>query len=197
MDETLKHFLESIEAQSWNEINAMSQEVAADHEEKTGKVLSDAEQQADLTRQAELSDIARDERLSLDARKAENRRRLLNLRGECIAQAEEEVLRRVKDYTEAPEYPACLSVLAERGLAALRVSEGNAEIYLRAADMCHADGIVKRVKGVRLTPKEGEFRLGGVIVEAPDLGRRADLSYDAGFVQARERFTEIFGLELP
>lgn len=197
MDETLKHFLESIEAQSWAEIDAMSEEVAADHEEKTDRVLSDAEQRADSTKQAELSGIARDGRLSLDARSAENRRRLLDYRNACFREAEEEVLRRLADYTKAPEYPACLSELVSRGLEALGMERGEAEIYLRPADMRYGDAVKKKVKGISVTLKEGEFLLGGVIVEAPSLGRRADLSYDAALSEQRERFTEIFGLELP
>lgn len=195
MEETLKNFLTAIDAASWAEIDAMAEAVAAEHEEKTERIRSQAERDAEARRQAELSDIARDERLSVDARRAENRRKQLALREELARKTAQAVRARVDAFTAAPEYPAHLVSLLEKGLAALG-DPASVTVYLRREDLPLADTLKKKARGTAVTAAEGEFALGGLIVEAPERGRRADMSFDRGFRAAQERFGEIFGLEI-
>lgn len=195
MEETLKNFLTAIDAASWAEIDAMAAAVAAEHEEKTELIRSQAERDAEARRQAELSDIARDERLSVDARRAENRRKQLALREELARETAQAVRARVDAFTAAPEYPAHLVSLLEKGLAALG-EPAAVTVYLRREDLPLADTLKKKARGAAVTVTEGGFALGGLIVEAPERGRRADMSFDRGFRAAQERFGEIFGLEI-
>ena len=49
---------------------------------------------------------------------------------------------------------------------------------------------------VRLTFREGDFRLGGLIAESPDLGLRVDSSFDSAAGELSGHFAELFGLSL-
>lgn len=195
MEETVKNFLTAIDAASWDEINAMAAAVAAEHEDKTERIRLQAERDTENRRQAELSDIARDERLAVDARRAENRRKQLTLRGELEQETEQAVRARVEAFTASAAYPAHLASLFGKGLAALG-NPASVTVYLRREDLPLADTLRKKARNTAVTAAEGDFVLGGLIVEAPERGRRADMSFDRGFRAVRERFGEIFGLEI-
>ena len=49
---------------------------------------------------------------------------------------------------------------------------------------------------IRLTFREGDFRLGGLIAESPDLGLRVDSSFDSAAGELSGHFAELFGLSL-
>ncbi len=196
MEETLQVFLNSIEAQSWAEVNALAGSVAADHEEKTAQVRAQAERAAEGRRQAELSGIAQTERLTTDARSAENRRELLRVREACSEEAAAALRERIGEFTASDAYSAHLVFLLEKGLAVLGTGAGHVTAYLRREDMSFADGLRKKARGSGLSVAEGDFSLGGIILESADLGRRADMSFDTGFEAARDSFGEIFGLEI-
>ncbi|MGM9614992.1 MAG: V-type ATP synthase subunit E [Oscillospiraceae bacterium] len=195
MEEILKHFLTAIDTASWAEIDAMAEAVAVEHEEKTERIRSQIERDAQTRCQAELSDIARDERLAVDARRAENRRKQLALREELARKTAQTLRARVDAFTAAPEYPAHLTSLLEKALTALG-EPAAVTVYLRREDLPLADTLKKKTRGTDVTAVEGDFALGGLIVEAPERGRRADMSFDRGFREAQERFGEIFGLEI-
>lgn len=196
MEETLKNFLDSIDAQSWAEVAALADAVAADHQEKTDRARSRAERAAEGRRQAELSGIAQRERLTADAHSAENRRALLKVREECAAQAADDLRARIAAFTASGDYPAHLAGLLEKGLAALDGGAGHVTAFLRREDMGLADGLRKKARGLDLSVAEGDFALGGLILESEDLGRRADMSFDTGFEAALDSFGEVFGLEI-
>lgn len=196
MDETLAAFLADIEARSWADVDAIAQSVCREHEEKTDAMRRDAEREAETWRQTELAALEQQSRRTLDERRAETRERLLACRTECEAEAMAALRERLAAYTATEDYRDQLAVLLERGLAALGAKHGPAVAYLRREDMDYAEVLRARMDRVLLTVREGDHTLGGVAVEAPTLGRRADLTFDAAMDDAGARFAEIFGMEI-
>lgn len=196
MDETIKTFLRSIEEQSQAEIDAITREVAADHEEKAERIRARAQSEAASRLEAEMSGIAQRERLTSDARISENRAALLRERAACTEEARQALLERVEAFCASDEYPAHLAALVSRAEKALGAAGQRLAVTVRPADMVHAGALQTREGGGELEVREGAVRLGGVIVEAPEQGRRADLSFDTGVEAAMARFAETFGLEI-
>lgn len=196
MDESINTFLRSIEEQSQAEIDAIRREVAADHEEKEERIRARAQSEAASRLEAEMSGIAQRERLASDARLSENRAALLKERAACADEARQALLERVEAFCASKEYPAHLAALVSRAETALGAAGQRLAVTVRPADMAHADALRKRPGGGAVDVREGNIRLGGVIVEAPALGRRADLSFDTGVEAAMARFAETFGLEI-
>ena len=63
-------------------------------------------------------------------------------------------------------------------------------------DMAHADALRAAVPGVELDFEEGDFLLGGLIVECPELSRLADLSFDSALDDLEGRFSEVTGFNM-
>lgn len=196
MDVTLQTFLASIDAQAQEDIDALTSEVADDHRIRTEHVRADAERRAEASRQAELSAIAQEQRVISDTRGAEDRRSLLAYREACSREVTEEVVSRVQAFTASAEYPAHLAVLAARGIRALGGNEGCVRVYIRREDMPLADGLRAGLLPASVTTEEGDFALGGVIVELPERGLRADLTFETALREAQDSFGEIFGMEI-
>lgn len=195
MEETLKHFLDAIEEASWAEVDQIAGLTADDHEKKLGELCRAAERDATVYREAELSNLERDAKLAVDARRTENRRKQLALREELMREAAQSVRNRIAEFTDTSAYPAHLAAQLEKGLKALG-EPASATIWLRREDLPLADALKKKARGVSLAVAEGDFALGGLFVEAAEQGRRADLSFDSAFRAAQEHFAEFFNLEI-
>ena len=83
--------------------------------------------------------------------------------------------------------------------------ENKRALYLRRTEMAQEVFALVRAKiaalaasapQIRLTFREGDFRLGGLIAESPDLGLRVDSSFDSAAGELSGHFAELFGLSL-
>jgi vacuolar-type H+-ATPase subunit E/Vma4 len=196
LERTVQCFLAAIEAQSQEEVQALEDSVAAQNQEKEQAVRRKAQEQGELARLSGVAQVQNAGMLTVSARRAGNKRKLLACRLACEKQAVAELTERVRAYVEGPEYPARLAELLDKGLKALDAGNGPAVVYLRREDMAQAETLRKKQKGVSLTVQEGDFALGGLMVALPGRGQRADLTFDTGLRQAQERFGEIAGLEI-
>jgi vacuolar-type H+-ATPase subunit E/Vma4 len=196
LEQTVRCFLENIEAQSQEELQALHDSVAADNTAREEKVRQEAQEQGELARQSGIAQVENAGMLSVAARRAENKRKLLARRLECEKQAVAEAAERVRAYVKSPAYPERLAQLLEQGLKSLHAGDGPAVVYLRREDMTQAEALRKKQRGVSLTVREGDFALGGLMVALPSRGQRVDLTFDTGLRQAQERFGEIAGLEI-
>ena len=52
-------------------------------------------------------------------------------------------------------------------------------VTLRGDDLSFREALAASAPQIRLTFREGDFRLGGLIAESPDLGLRVDSSFDS------------------
>jgi vacuolar-type H+-ATPase subunit E/Vma4 len=196
LEQTVQCFLSAIEAQSQEELQALTDSVAADNAAREEKVRQAAQEQGEISRQAGIAQVENAGMLTVAARRAENKRRLLAYRLECEKQAVAETTERVRAYVKGPDYHERLAQLLEQGLKALNAGTGPAVVYLRREDMAQAEALRKKQRGVNLTVQEGDFALGGLMVALPSRGQRIDLTFDTGLRQAQERFGEIAGLEI-
>ena len=90
---------------------------------------------------------------------------------------------------------------AGRGVAR-HMLEHTRALYLRRTEMAQGvfalarASIAASAPQIRLTFREGDFRLGGLIAESPDLGLRVDSSFDSAAGELSGHFAELFGLSL-
>lgn len=124
-------------------------------------------------------------------------KRALYLRRETIS---EEVFGKVRErigtYTDSPAYRIRLAAILVNALAALG-NPGTARVFLRVKDAHLADALAASRPGVTLTFFDGDFALGGLVADAPALGKRVDATFDSEIEQLSGCFAELFGLSLP
>ena len=98
-------------------------------------------------------------------------------------------------FVASPQYPEHL-----KGLLAQTVSrlDGVHEmvIQLRREDLPLGQKLADSVAPVKATVEEGRFQIGGLVALCPELGIRADCSFDAQLEELGGHFAEIFGLSL-
>lgn len=123
----------------------------------------------------------------------EDKRALYLRRDEIAAQVFARVRARIAAYTAQDEYPRRMRSILTDALAALPGCR-EARLYLRAADA--ALGATLTHPDVKLEVREGDFLLGGLILEAPHLGKRVDATFDSTLEDLSGRFAEVFGLTL-
>ncbi len=124
-------------------------------------------------------------------------KRTLYLRREAIAgQVCGEVRTRLTDYTATPAYAHRMAALYADALAGL---SGAAEVrlFLRPADAGLAVALTAVKPEVKVQVLEGDFLLGGLIADAPALGKRVDATFDSAMDELSGHFAELFGLSLP
>lgn len=195
MEKKVRYFLENIHAQVKRDLDQLDLSLAAIQTEAREEGAAAAAKKVARYKERELSELRNVSQVEVDARRTENRRKLLEQRQAWADETAARVVARVKDYTAGSEYPARMAALLRSGLDALG-RDGPLTVYLRREDLFLAERLKKSAKGVPLSFEEGEFSLGGLILSSPETGRRADLSFDTALDAARDRFSELAGLEL-
>lgn len=123
-------------------------------------------------------------------------KRALYLRREAMA---DEVFGAVREklaaYTAGSAYPKRLEAIYADALATL---SGAAEVrvYLRSADLPLSSALAASNPKVKAEFVEAPISLGGLIAEAPALGKRVDATFDAYMEELSGHFAELFGLSL-
>ena len=69
-------------------------------------------------------------------------------------------------------------------------------VTLREEDMGLRQALADTVPLMHLTFQTGDFRMGGLVAESPDLGLRVDASFDSAAQELSGHFAELFGLSL-
>ena len=69
-------------------------------------------------------------------------------------------------------------------------------VTLRKEDMGLRQLLTDSVPLMHLTFQPGDFRMGGLVAESPDLGLRVDASFDSAAEELSGHFAELFGLSL-
>ena len=123
-------------------------------------------------------------------------KRTLYLRRETISQEVfGEVRRRLEAYTAGPGYRERMAAIYAEALHTLS-GAAEARVYLRPADMPLAAALASGQPQVKAEFLEGDFTVGGLIAEAPALGRRVDATFDSTLEELSGHFAELFGLSL-
>ena len=193
MEETLKYFLEDIQAQARRELEALSEDVTARQQTELDQARAQAQQAADRYRERALGQVRNAGAVQVAAQAAENRRKLLQQRQAWAEEACDEVIARVHEFTAGKKYPARLADMLGQALDTLGRG-GVATVYMRREDMPLVNALRPKERDTQLNVLEGDMTLGGMVVVKD--GRRMDLSFDTALEAAREKFGELAGLAL-
>lgn len=102
---------------------------------------------------------------------------------------------KIAAFTRTPAYGQQLTALLAEALEQLSGAE-EVLVTLRGDDLSFREALAASAPQIRLTFREGDFRLGGLIAESPDLGLRVDSSFDSAAGELSGHFAELFGLSL-
>ena len=102
---------------------------------------------------------------------------------------------KIAAFTRTPAYGQRLTALLAEALEQLSGAE-EVLVTLRGDDLSFREALAASAPQIRLTFREGDFRLGGLIAESPDLGLRVDSSFDSAAGELSGHFAELFGLSL-
>ena len=143
----------------------------------------------------EVAAIKADVGRSVSRHMLENKR-TLSLRREAISREVFALVEeRIAAFTATPAYPARLAQLLGQAMERLGPEVSDAEVSLRPQDREHIPALTAAAgRPVRFA--QGNFRLGGLVVQSANLGLRVDQSFDSALSALSGHFAELFGLSL-
>ena len=123
-------------------------------------------------------------------------KRTLSLRRKEMAQEVFALVRaKIAAFTRTDAYTRRMAALMTEAAGYL---DGAKEVLvtLREEDMGLRQLLTDAVTLMHLTFQPGDFRMGGLVAESPDLGLRVDASFDSAAEELSGHFAELFGLSL-
>ena len=123
-------------------------------------------------------------------------KRTLSLRRKEMAQEVFALVRaKIAAFTRTDAYTRRMAALMTEAAGYL---DGAKEVLvtLREEDMGLRQLLTDAVPLMHLTFQPGDFRMGGLVAESPDLGLRVDASFDCAAQELSGHFAELFGLSL-
>ena len=123
-------------------------------------------------------------------------KRTLSLRRKEMAQEVFALVRaKIAAFTRTDAYTRRMAALMTEAAGYL---DGAKEVLvtLREEDMGLRQPLTDAVPLMHLTFQPGDFRMGGLVAESPDLGLRVDASFDSAAEELSGHFAELFGLSL-
>lgn len=123
-------------------------------------------------------------------------KRTLSLRRKEMAQEVFALVRaKIAAFTRTDAYTRRMAALMTEAAGYL---DGAKEVLvtLREEDMGLRQILTDSVPLMHLTFQPGDFRMGGLVAESPDLGLRVDASFDSAAEELSGHFAELFGLSL-
>lgn len=123
-------------------------------------------------------------------------KRTLSLRRKEMAQEVFALVRaKIAAFTRTDAYTRRMAALMTEAAGYL---DGAKEVLvtLREEDMGLRQLLTDAVPLMHLTFQPGDFRMGGLVAESPDLGLRVDASFDSAAEELSGHFAELFGLSL-
>ncbi len=176
-DEALKHL---------DEMHAREAEIM----EKAEKEIKE---EVKHYRQRRFAEIRTAESHRVTTRMTENKRTILQLREEQARETFQEARERIRRFTESEEYPEHLCRLLQQAIDVLGYGFA-AEVILRPEDMKYSDKLLSAAHGVSLAFREGDFRLGGLCLYCPAMGKRVDMNFDDSLAELVTHFADMSGL---
>ena len=114
-----------------------------------------------------------------------------SIAAEVFAAVREKILA----FTGTEEYLPHLKALYVDAFSALG-NPYDGLIWLRPEDMQYVRDLTSALPGRHVTFQEGDFKLGGLIVDCQSRLLRADMSYDTALGDLEGHFAELFGISL-
>ena len=123
-------------------------------------------------------------------------KRTLSLRRKEMAQEVFALVRaKIAAFTRTDAYTRRMAALMTEAAGYLAGAK-EVLVTLREEDMGLRQALADTVPLMHLTFQTGDFRMGGLVAESPDLGLRVDASFDSAAQELSGHFAELFGLSL-
>ena len=123
-------------------------------------------------------------------------KRTLSLRRKDMAQEVFALVRaKIAAFTRTDAYTRRMAALMTEAAGYLAGAK-EVLVTLREEDMGLRQLLTDAVPLMHLTFQPGDFRMGGLVAESPDLGLRVDASFDSAAEELSGHFAELFGLSL-
>ena len=123
-------------------------------------------------------------------------KRTLSLRRKEMAQEGFALVRaKIAAFTRTDAYTRRMAALMTEAAGYLAGAK-EVLVTLREEDMGLRQLLTDAVPLMHLTFQPGDFRMGGLVAESPDLGLRVDASFDSAAEELSGHFAELFGLSL-
>ena len=123
-------------------------------------------------------------------------KRTLSLRRKEMAQEVFALVRaKIAAFTRTDAYTRRMAALMTEAAGYLNGAK-EVLVTLREEDMGLRQLLTDAVPLMHLTFQPGDFRMGGLAAESPDLGLRVDASFDSAAEELSGHFAELFGLSL-
>lgn len=195
----IKKKLDEFSAAVLTEADLGSKEIldAIERERERAIAAAEAEIQQETTSfvKAKFEEIKGRESRRVSSAMMENRRQLFLMRGEFADEVFDLVREKISKFTGTYEYFTQLNNLLGRALSELG-NESDVIVYLRNEDMGASEELTKLNTGAKLTYKEGNFILGGLMAACPTKNISIDMTFDAALDDLTGHFAEMFGLGL-
>lgn len=195
LDEKLLHFTQAFMDEARAETSRLEAEIKAAREAAVTKAEDQVLQEAYQYMKTEVARIRTEAGRNISRRVQENKRRLSLRREEMAREVFSLVRDRLAAYVETPAYQDRLLSLFQEGVARLG-RPARLTVLLRPQDMGAAARLRQAAEGIELTAAEGDFLLGGLVLEAPDKALRLDATFDTAMEDLNGHFAEQFGLSL-
>ena len=123
-------------------------------------------------------------------------KRTLSLRRKEMAQEVFALVRaKIAAFTRTDAYTRRMAALMTEAAGYLAGAK-EVLVTLREEDMGLRQALADSVPLMHLTFQTGDFHMGGLVAESPDLGLRVDASFDSAAEELSGHFAELFGLSL-
>lgn len=195
LDEKLLHFTQAFMDEARAETSRLEAEIKAAREAAVTQAEDQVLQEAYQYMKTEVARIRTEAGRNISRRVQENKRRLSLRREEMAREVFSLVRDRLAAYVETPAYQDRLLSLFREGVARLG-RPARLTVLLRPQDMGAAARLRQAAEGIELTAAEGDFLLGGLVLEAPDKALRLDATFDTAMEDLNGHFAEQFGLSL-
>ena len=195
INQKLDRFTAKILAEAASESRRAMEEVQRRREQRIQEAEDEVLKEAYDYIHTEVSRIQAEAGRGVSRHMLDNKRTLSLRRKEMAQEVFALVRAKIAAFTRTDAYTRRMSALMTEAAGYL---DGAKEVLvtLREEDMGLRQLLTDSVPLMHLTFQPGDFRMGGLVAESPDLGLRVDASFDSAAEELSGHFAELFGLSL-
>ena len=195
MNQKLDRFTAKILAEAAAESRRAMEEVQRRREQRIQEAEDEVLKEAYDYIHTEVSRIQAEAGRGVSRHMLDNKRTLSLRRKEMAQEVFALVRAKIAAFTRTDAYTRRMAALMTEAAGYLAGAK-EVLVTLREEDMGLRQLLTDAVPLMHLTFQPGDFRMGGLVAESPDLGLRVDASFDSAAEELSGHFAELFGLSL-
>ena len=195
LNEKLDRFTQIILDEAAQERNALLKQVSEERNTRIRAARAEIKRENDQKIQQRSAALTAETGRAISRKLLEDKRKVSARREEIAAEVFAAVREKIHAFTQTEDYLSHLKKLYAEAFSALG-NPFDGIILLRPEDMDYARELAGVLPGRHVSFQEGDFTLGGLIVDCQSKLLRADQSYDTALGDLEGHFAELFGLSL-